>query len=178
MVDRLVLIGMMGAGKTTVGHKLATHLGWAHFDSDAQVMAATGKSVPELFAEQGEAAFRSEEARVLAVALSGPEPVIVSAAGGVVLAEENRRLMMTAGTVVWLRADPAVLAKRVGAGEGRPLLDDDPGTALFELDRVRRPLYASIADVTVDVDGITADEVVVRILADPALANLAPPGGA
>ena len=66
MVDRIILVGMMGAGKTTVGRLLAEHLAWPYLDSDAQVMAATGRSVPELFAEQGEAAFRSEEERVLA----------------------------------------------------------------------------------------------------------------
>jgi shikimate kinase len=169
MPDRIILVGMMGAGKTTVGSRLAHRLGWEYLDSDAEVMAATGRSVPELFAEQGEAAFRSEEARVLAEALGGDTPVVVSAAGGVVLSSSNRDLMASSGVVVWLRADPAVLARRVGSGEGRPLLDGDPATALHRLDEVRRPLYRSLASVIVDVDDLAPDEVVDRVLGHEAL---------
>jgi shikimate kinase len=166
MVDRLILVGMMGAGKTTVGHLLAERLGWDYLDSDAQVAADTGSSVPELFAQRGEAAFRAEEAEVLAAALSGTVPVVVSAAGGVVLSASNRDLLARSGTVVWLRADPRVLARRVGTGAGRPLLDDDPARALVGLDEVRRPLYASVAAVTVDVDDLSPLQVVDRVLGD------------
>jgi shikimate kinase len=171
MVDRLILVGMMGAGKTTVGRLLSQRLGWRYLDSDAQVVAATGLSVPELFSEQGEAAFRAEEARVLAEALSGTEPVVVSAAGGVVLLEANRHLLTRSGTVVWLRADPRVLARRVGKGTGRPLLDGDPATALRGLDEVRRPLYAKVAALTVDVDQLSPGQVVDRVLGDQLLAE-------
>jgi shikimate kinase len=170
-VHRIILVGMMGAGKTTVGRMLAGRLGWTHWDSDAQVMAATGRSVPELFAEQGEAAFRAEESRVLAEALSGDAPVVVSAAGGVVLSPDNRSLLAGSGTVVWLRADPHLLARRVGKGDGRPLLDDDPASKIIELYAVRRPLYESVAAVTLDVDGSTPRQVVDRILADPAVSG-------
>jgi shikimate kinase len=166
MVDRIVLVGMMGAGKSTVGHRMAEQLGWKYFDSDAQVVAETGQTVPELFAERGEAAFRAEEARVLAEALSGSEPVVVSAAGGVVLSESNRNLLTQSGTVVWLRADPRTLARRVGMGKGRPLLGDDPAAALVELYEVRRPLYQSVAAVVVDVDDLTPHQVVDRVLAE------------
>jgi shikimate kinase len=140
MVDRIILVGMMGVGKTTTGRLLAERLDWPYLDSDEQVMADTGRSVPELFAERGEAAFRAEEERVLAEALAGEGPVVVSAAGGVVLSPANRELLARSGTVVWLRADPGVLAGRVGDGAGRPLLDDDPASALSALDAVRRPL--------------------------------------
>jgi shikimate kinase len=165
MVDRLILVGMMGAGKSTVGRLLADRLGWRSFDSDAQIMADTGHTVPELFAERGEAAFRAEEERVLTEALSGDEPVVVSAAGGVVLSASNRALLTGSGTVVWLRADPAVLAGRVGDGAGRPLLDDDPATALADLYEVRRPLYQSVASLVVDVDALAPEDVVEQILA-------------
>jgi shikimate kinase len=164
MVDRIILVGMMGAGKTTVGHLLAQRLGWRSLDSDAQIMEDTGHTVPELFALRGEAAFRAEEERVLREALSGDESVVVSAAGGVVLSPSNRALLARSGTVVWLRADPVVLAGRVGDGAGRPLLDDDPGAALVALDEVRRPLYEAVASLAVDVDALTPDEVVERIL--------------
>jgi shikimate kinase len=171
MVDRLILIGMMGAGKTTVGKVLAQRLGWEYLDSDAQVMADTGRTVPELFVEQGEVAFRAEEERVLTEALSGDRPVVVSAAGGVVLSPANRARLARSGTVVWLRADPKVLAGRVGDGSGRPLLGDDPAAALVTLDRVRRPLYESVADLVVDVDHLATDEVVERVLAGTGLGS-------
>jgi shikimate kinase len=171
MVDRLILVGMMGAGKTTIGDLLADRLGWRSFDSDAQIIADTGRSVPELFAAEGEAAFRAEEERVLTEALTGDEPVVVSAAGGVVLSPANRQLLARSGTVVWLRADPEVLARRVGDGAGRPLLDGDPASALAALDEVRRPLYESVASLVVDVDACTPDEVVEQILAGTGLAR-------
>ena len=171
MVDRLILVGMMGAGKTTVGRLLAERLGWRHLDSDAQVVAGTGRTVPELFAEEGEAAFRAQEERVLVDALSGPEPVVVSAAGGVVLSSANRALLARSGTVVWLRVDPGLLARRVGDGEGRPLLGADPGTALAELYEVRRPLYESVAAQTVDVDDLSPGQVADHVLAATGLAG-------
>jgi shikimate kinase len=178
MVERIILIGMMGAGKTTVGRSLADRLGWSHCDSDQQVMDITGRSVPELFADHGEDHFRAEEAKVLAHALTGDDPVVVSAAGGVVLAEANRQLISRSGVAIWLRADPGLLARRVGAGEGRPLLEDDPATRLVALDAVRRPLYRSLAEVTIDVDRLTPDEVVETILAAPAVVarGIAAPG--
>ena len=114
MVDRLVLIGMMGAGKTTVGRMVAARLGWGYLDSDEQVMAATGCTVAELFAERGEAAFRAEEARVLAEALGGSEPVVVSAAGGVVLAPANRALLP--GRARWCGCGPTRPPWPVGWG--------------------------------------------------------------
>ncbi len=169
MVDRIILVGMMGAGKTTVGRRLAERLGWAYLDSDEQVVATTGRTVPELFAQEGEAAFRTVESHVLTAALTGRDPVVVSAAGGVVLSEANRQLLVRSGTVVWLRADPSVLARRVGKGEGRPLLDDDPATVLAGLDRDRRELYASVAAVTVDVDDLSPRQVVDRLLGDRVL---------
>lgn len=173
MSDHLVLVGMMGCGKTTVGRQLAARLGWAFLDSDAMVEASTGSTVPELFVARGEAAFRAEESRVLAEALDAPGPTVLSAAGGTVLSPDNRALLAR-GMVVWLRADPSTLAARVGSGTGRPLLDDDPAAALVALDAVRRPLYEEVADVVIDVDDLDPATVVDRILAATAFARSQP----
>jgi shikimate kinase len=171
MPDRLLLVGMMGAGKTTVGRLLAERLGWAYLDSDAQVARTTGRTVPEIFTEDGETAFRAEETKALTTAVSGPDPMVVSVAGGAVLSEENRALLARSGVVVWLRARPETLAKRVGDGAGRPLLGGDPGTALTALYEVREPLYDSVASVVVDVDELSAEEVAERVLAGARLGS-------
>lgn len=165
MTPRILLVGMMGAGKTTTGHLLAEELGWGYRDSDADVEAATGLTVPELFARDGEAAFRQAEADVLAQACADPAPSVVSVAGGAVLRPENRRLIAGSGTVVWLRARPGTLAARVGDGAGRPLLGDDPAEAMVRLNEVRAPLYAEVADLVIDVDELPPEEVARRILA-------------
>jgi shikimate kinase len=161
----IFLIGMMGVGKTTVGRQLAARLRRAFLDSDAQVQANTGKTVPEIFADSGEAAFRAEEKRALREAASSKAPAVVAVAGGAVLDPENRALLQSVGTVVWLRASVKTMAKRVGSGAGRPLLGDDPAGALATLYAQREPLYEELADITVDVDAIEADAVVDKIVA-------------
>ena len=165
MTPRILLVGMMGAGKTTTGRLLAERLGWRYQDSDADVAASTGLTVPELFARDGEPAFRRAEATVLAAACADPSPSVVSVAGGAVLSAENRRIIAASGIVVWLRARPGTLAGRVGDGAGRPLLGDDPAEALVGLEVVRAPLYAEVADVIVDVDELTPFAVTERIIA-------------
>ncbi len=162
----IVLVGMMGAGKTSVSAGLAARRGWPVFDSDRQVEAMVGRSVPEIWATDGEQGFRSLEARVLADALASTSPAVVAAAGGTVLDPANRRLLCMHTPVVWLRAEVATLVRRVGSGAGRPLLDGDVAGAMARLDAERRPLYAEVADLTVDVDHLSADEVVDRIEAE------------
>lgn len=175
-------MGMMGVGKTTVGKLVADRLGWEHVDSDALVEAATGRSIPELFADGGEPIFRAEESRVLAEVLgaassdgngsmaregvgsSGMVGLVVSVGGGAVLSDANRDVLGKSGEVVWLRADPSTLLARVGEGEGRPLLGDDPETALMSLCEERRSLYESVANRVIDVDALTTEEVVERVV--------------
>lgn len=161
---RVLLVGMMGAGKSTVGRRLADRLGWTLLDSDAEVEWAVGKTVPEIFAESGEAAFRRAEAMALAEATSSERPVVIAVAGGAVLDPANRELIKRGGLVVWLRASVATLARRVGDGDGRPLLENGAEAALARLYPQRHDLYAEVADLVVDVDGGGPDATVEAIL--------------
>jgi shikimate kinase len=161
----LVLVGMMGAGKTSVGRLVARELGRELLDSDDQVEARTGRTVREIFESDGEQAFRVLEAEALAAALERSEPVVVAAAGGVVLSAENRRRLRQAGTVVWLHADPKVLAGRVGSSDHRPLLGDDPAGVLARMERERAALYREVADHVVDVGVRDPEEAAAAVLA-------------
>jgi shikimate kinase len=167
---RVLLIGMMGAGKTTTGRLLADRLGWPYLDSDDEVERRTGRTVPEIWKEQGEPAFRAEESEVLAEACTSTGPAVVAVAGGAVLAPENRQLIKRAGLVVWLRADVTTLARRVGTGEGRPLLGGGAAAALARLAQEREPIYSDLADLVFDVDVMAppqvADEIAAAVLGD------------
>ena len=162
----IVLVGMMGAGKTTVGRAAAQRLGWAFLDSDAQVEARAGRTVAEIWAAEGERGFRQLEAEALSDALASTagRPAVVAAAGGAVLDARNRALLEQNPPVIWLRATLDTLAGRVGSGRGRPLLADDPRGALERLMAVRYPLYEEVADTVVDVDGLGRAQVVERVL--------------
>ncbi len=130
-VGPVVLVGMMATGKTTIGRRLAAALGRRLFDSDEMIQSRTGKTVAELWEEAGEPAFRTLETQVLAEALRSDPPGVVAAAGGVVLAAANRdelqRVSEHGGVVVWLRADPAVLAGRVQPGRSPSSAGLPPG---------------------------------------------------
>jgi shikimate kinase len=115
VAERLLLVGMMGAGKSTVARLAAARLGWAWVDTDTEVARTAGASIPDLFARHGEPAFRLEESRVLADVLRGDGPLVVSVGGGAVLDEANRAAMRAAGTVVWLRARPETLIETAPA---------------------------------------------------------------
>jgi shikimate kinase len=165
VTHRVLLIGMMGAGKSTVGAMLAARLGWPFLDSDWEIQRSTGSTVPEIFADRGEPAFRAEEARVLQEATTSSGPVVISVAGGAVLDPDNRRRIKSAGLVVWLKAEVTTLASRVGSGRGRPLLGDDPAAALGRLYPEREEIYSDLADVVVHVDEQSPSAVVDRVIA-------------
>jgi shikimate kinase len=163
---RVLLIGMMGAGKSTVGHLVAGRLGWDYLDSDEEILRRTGRTVPEIWQADGEAAFRAEEAAVLADATGSSRPVVVGVAGGAVLDPASRARIVGAGIVVWLRVSVATLIARVGDGAGRPLLEGDPAGSLTRLEAARRPVYASLAQMIIDVDDLAPTEVADRIVTE------------
>lgn len=146
----IFLVGLMGAGKTSVGKILARRLGKTFYDCDQEIERATGVGVPVIFEIEGEAGFRAREAKMLAE-LVRHEDIVLATGGGAVLAEPNRRLLAERGTVVYLRAAPQQLWLRTRRDKNRPLLRTaDPLARLEQLYAERDPLYREIADIIVD----------------------------
>ena len=146
----LYLVGMMGAGKTTVGRLLARRLKLRFLDCDEEIERRCGVNVPLIFEIEGEAGFRAREAQVLAE-LTRLEDVVLATGGGAVLAEENRKALVAGGTVIDLRAWPEDLYERVRHDRNRPLLaTPDPLARLRELHAERDPLYHAVADIVVE----------------------------
>lgn len=165
----LVLIGYRGTGKTTVARELARRLGWEWVDADVEVELRAGLSIAEIFAARGEEAFRDLESRVLAE-LAPRRRLVLAAGGGAVLRGENRALLRQCGRVIWLKAEPATLWKRIqsdAATEGRrPRLTSRGGEAeIMELLAQRTPLYQECADLAVDTEGKSAAQVAQEIVA-------------
>lgn len=160
----IVMVGMMGAGKTAVGRALAARLEVPFLDSDHEIEAAANMTIPEIFSRDGEPFFRQKERQVIARLLE-EERGVLSTGGGAFLAEENRDVITAKGVSVWLQADLEVLWNRVRHRDTRPLLrTEDPYTTLSDLYRARVPLYAK-ADLTVVSDGQAAIETMVdRVL--------------
>lgn len=159
----VVLVGMMGVGKSTVGRRVAAALGRPFSDSDEVIQERTGRTVAQIFASDGEPAFRVLETQVLSECLAATDPVVIAAAGGVVLDPANREALRRAGTVVWLQAPVSMLVERVAGSTHRPALEQDPAGTLSKLSEGREGLYAEVADLLVDASR-PVDEVVDRIV--------------
>lgn len=160
----IVLVGLMGAGKTTIGRRLAHCLDVRFTDADAEIEAAAGKTIAEIFADHGEPHFRDGERRVIARLLqNGPQ--VLSTGGGAYMSEETRANICRSGIAVWLRADLPLLLKRVQKRSDRPLLrSDNPEAVLRRLIEIRYPVYAA-ADIVVDSRDISHTAIVADVLA-------------
>jgi shikimate kinase len=166
--ERIILIGYRGAGKTTVGRRMASELGWEFADSDDAIEAAAGKSVAEIFADEGEESFRAREAEALRE-LCGRRRIVLATGGGAVLRPTNRELLRTAGFTIWLKARPETIWARLQsdpttAGR-RPNLTPAGGVdEVRALVAARESLYRMIADFIVDADVPSPESVVATIL--------------
>lgn len=138
----IVLVGLMGVGKTTIGRRLAQRLGLAFVDADEEIEAAAGMTIAEIFEIFGESYFRDGERRVIARLIDG-RPKVIATGGGAFMNEETRALILEKATAIWLEADLDTLVERVRRRSTRPLLKDrDPREVLSELAKVRNPIYA------------------------------------
>src|SRR4051795_3432259 len=160
---RVVLVGTMGAGKTTVGRLLAQAWGVGFRDSDQDVEAAEGRTVSDIFVDSGEAAFRALERAAVATALAEHDGVL--ALGGGAVLDESTRALLAEHRVVFLRVGLSDAAQRVGLGVSRPLLLGNVRGRIKQLLDERTPVYESVATQAVDTDGVTAREVADRVLA-------------
>ena len=155
----IVLVGFMGAGKTTVGRLLAAKLGLPFADSDRVIEEQAGRPIPRIFADDGEPAFRDLEHAAIAGLLAGPDAVV--ALGGGAASHPVTRSRLAAVPVVYLRVGFAEAMSRVGGDKGRPMLARPDVQSLYE---DRRALYASVATITVDTDARPPDEIVLDVL--------------
>lgn len=161
---RVILVGMMGSGKTTVGRLMSQRTGWPYHDNDELLNRLYGATPRQVLAQSGEARLRETESSALALGLESAVPSIVGAAAGTILDERNRRLLGHAGVVVWLRARPDVLNERAFGADHRPWLDTGGEVWVRSTVIERNPLYESVADVIADTDGREPDEIAREIL--------------
>jgi shikimate kinase len=160
----IVLIGMMGVGKSSIGRRLGARLGVPFVDADTEIERAAGMSIADIFARHGEAAFRSGEARVIARLLNGG-PQVLATGGGAVMNEATRALIKERGVSIWLSAELDLLLRRISKRKAeRPMLQtDDPAATLRELLASRAPIYAQ-ADITVQSRDVPHDAIVTEII--------------
>lgn len=153
MGDNIILIGFMGAGKTSVGQALAAQTGMPLVDTDKMIEEEAEMSVSDIFAARGEASFRETETAVLRKLLKRANPTVVSAGGGLPLSEKNREMLKELGTVVFLKVKPETVLVRLAGDTTRPLLEGDHvGQKVRELLDYRNPLYERAADLVIDTD--------------------------
>jgi shikimate kinase len=158
----LVLVGVMGAGKSTVGRLVADALGVPFLDTDSRIEERAGKPISDIFVDDGEPHFRALERAVVAEALES-HPGVLALGGGAIL-DGRTRALLRGHTVIFMSVDLSDAVKRVGMGAGRPLLAVNPRATLRHLMEQRRPLYEEVATITIVTDGRTPEEVAAQVL--------------
>ena len=155
----IVLVGLMGSGKSTVGRITAQNLGFGFVDTDQIIIEAAGRSIPDIFASEGEAGFRKREAEALQ-SLLGRQGLVIATGGGIVTQTQNLAILKKLGYVVWLNADPGTLHHRTARSDDRPLLKQgDPAETLRKLYEARRARYAQVCDLKITTDNLSAHDV-------------------
>ena len=164
-VRHLVLVGLMGVGKTTVGQRCAQLLDRPFVDTDELVVATAAMPFDDIWAAEGEQGFRAREKVAVADAAASPTPLVISCGGGAVLDADNRRALRARGVVVWLSASSTELASRLVRDDSRPLLAGGDKTATLErLGAQREPAYEAAAHVRVDTEGRSVDDVAAAVV--------------
>lgn len=163
----VVLVGMMGSGKSSVGRRLATRLDLPFVDADVEIETAAGMTIPEIFAQRGETEFRDGERRVISRVLATRAPLVLATGGGAFMNAETRERIVELGISIWLKADADVLMRRVRKRSNRPLLQTaDPEATMRRMLAEREPVYA-LADVTVtsrdDPHEVVVEEAIVAL---------------
>jgi shikimate kinase len=175
---KVALVGMMGTGKSSVAAGVAAALNWKAVDVDSEIEAQVGRSIAEIFASMGESGFREIEAAMIEIVFDRGEDCVVALGGGAVLTESTRNRLGECSAVVWLHAEPAVLARRLAGDTSRPMLAGDPLARLDALSREREDLYRSVATHDIEVNELSVDEVVavvVDIIRDTVVIGLPDP---
>lgn len=161
--ETIVMVGLMGAGKTSIGRRLAARLGLPFVDADDEIEAAAGSSIEDIFERLGEASFRDGERRVIARLLDGP-PIVLATGGGAFMDAETRECIAANGISIWLRADIDTLVRRTSRRKDRPLLKNgEPREILTRLMEQRHPMY-QLADIAVDSFDAPAEETLQNVL--------------
>lgn len=165
-MDNIILVGYMGCGKTTVGKSVAKLAKYTFADTDEMIVTQQGRSISEIFAKDGEDAFRAMETALLEKMIADKsDRFVISTGGGMPVREENRALLKTLGTVVYMRVMPDTVYERIKGDTTRPLLQcDNPMERIKEMITVRTPAYEAAAEFVIDADNLTQQEIAEEII--------------
>jgi len=164
MTENIILVGFMGTGKSTIGRSLSQTLSYPVIDTDQLIEKQQGRSIPEIFEEEGEDAFRDMETALLR-SLLNQSGHIISTGGGIIIREENRQLLRKMGYVIWLVASPEEIHNRTSRTNNRPLLNnEDPAETIRKLLETRIPLYKECAHLAIETNQLNFDEITTGII--------------
>lgn len=171
MVTRVLLVGLMASGKSTLAQAISAASGWPAIDNDMLLERATGSTAAQLLATHGEQHLRDAESDVLTLTLAMPGPLVAGVAAGTVLDPRDRERMRSGGHVVWLRTPVSTLVRRVSRSGHRPFVDSDPATVLRAMAAEREPLFTEVAHQVLDMDSLTPTSAARHVLDAVALGN-------